>query len=88
MHMQSPCTTTSTRRTTRARYRRRRDPRPVLPQPSGNPDISLYIEEAVTRRIVEDVVEEVREMRDRMTNLLFLIAGSVLVDILMRMRGG
>ena len=88
MHMQSPFTTASTRRATRARYRCRRDVRPVAPQPSDRPDISLYIEEAVTRRIVEDVVEEVREMRDRMTNLLFLIAGSVLVDILMRMRGG
>ena len=42
----------------------------------------------MTRRMVEDVVEEVREMRDRMMNLLFLIAGSVLVDILTRMRGG
>lgn len=88
MQMQTPFTTSSTRRLTRARYRRRRDARPVLPQSSGGPDISLYIEEAVTRRIVEDVVEEVREMRDRMTNLLFLIAGSVLVDILTRMRGG
>jgi hypothetical protein len=90
--MQSPFTTStstsSARRVTRARYRRCRDTRPALPRPSGNADISLYIEEAVTRRIVEDVVEEVREMRDRMTNLLFLIAGSVLVDILMRMRGG
>lgn len=87
--MQSPFTSPPpTHRVTRARYRRCRDARPALPQPSGNPDLSLYIEEAVTRRIVEDVVEEVREMRDRMTNLLFLIAGSVLVDILMRMRGG
>jgi hypothetical protein len=59
-----------------------------VPASSGGPDLSLYVEEAVTRRMVEDVVEEVREMRDRMMNLLFLIAGSVLVDILTRMRGG
>jgi hypothetical protein len=86
--MQSPFTTSSTRRLTRARYRRRRDAAAVPPRPSDGPDLSLYVEEAVTRRMVEDVIEEVREMRDRMTNLLFLIAGSVLVDILTRMRGG
>ncbi|MDQ2785332.1 MAG: hypothetical protein M3Y58_10065 [Chloroflexota bacterium] len=86
--MQSPFTPSSARRLTRARYRRRRDACVTPPQPPGGADFSLYVEEAVTRRIVEDVVEEVREMRDRMTNLLFLIAGSVLVDILMRMRGG
>ncbi len=85
--MQSPFTPSSTRRLTRARYRRR-DPNPVPPPRPDGPDLSLYVEEAVTRRMVEDVVEEVREMRDRMTNLLFLIAGSVLVDILTRMRGG
>jgi len=72
---------------TRARYRRRCDLNPT-PHPTDRSDLSLYVEEAVTRRMVEDVVEEVREMRDRMTSLLFLIAGSVLVDILTRMRGG
>jgi hypothetical protein len=85
--MQSPFNTSSTRRLTRARYRRRRDAY-AAPSPPDRPDLSLYVEEAVTRRMVEDVVEEVREMRDRMMNLLFLIAGSVLVDILTRMRGG
>ncbi|MHB8644859.1 MAG: hypothetical protein ACYDAR_03595 [Thermomicrobiales bacterium] len=86
--MQSPFNSTSTRRVTRARYRRRRCDWQPTPRSSDRADLSLYVEEAVTRRLVEDVVEEVREMRDRMTNLLFLIAGSVLVDILMRMRGG
>ena len=87
--MQSPFNIASTRRLTRARYRRRRDTYYVAaPASSDRPDLSLYVEEAVTRRMVEDVVEEVREMRDRMMNLLFLIAGSVLVDILTRMRGG
>lgn len=89
LHMQSPFNSSSTRRLTRARYRRRRDAYDVAaPALSDRPDLSLYVEEAVTRRMVEDVVEEVREMRDRMMNLLFLIAGSVLVDILTRMRGG
>lgn len=86
--MQSPFTGTSARRLTRARYRRRRYGLGSTPPLSNGADLSLYVEEAVTRRMVEDVIEEVREMRDRMTNLLFLIAGSVLVDILTRMRGG
>lgn len=72
---------------TRPRYRRPREDAPLLPGRAPRPELALYIEEAVTRRLVEDVIEEVREMRDRMTNLLFLIAASVLVDVLMRIGG-
>lgn len=57
------------------------------PARAGRPELALYVEEAVTRRLVEDVIEEVRDMRDRMTNLLFLIAGSVLIDVLTRIGG-
>jgi hypothetical protein len=78
--------TTPRRRLTRASYRRR-DGKLVLPEHLHESDLSLYVEEAVTRRLVEDVVEEVRELRDRMTNLLFLIAGSVFVDVLTRIGG-
>lgn len=84
--VQSPFRT-STGRLTRARYRRQRDVAPVLPGRTQRPELALYIEEAVTRRLVEDVIEEVRDMRDRMTNLLFLIAGSVLIDVLTRIGG-
>ena len=78
---------TSAGRLTRPRYRRQRDSVPVLPGRAPRPELALYIEEAVTRRLVEDVIDEVRDMRDRMMNLLFLIAGSVLVDILTRIGG-
>jgi hypothetical protein len=84
--MQSPLRTTAGR-LTRPRYRRQRDSAPVLPGRAPQPEVALYIEEAVTRRLVEDVIDEVRDMRDRMMNLLFLIAGSVLVDILTRIGG-
>lgn len=76
---------TTTGRLTRPRYRRPRGGS-VLPG-RARPELALYIEEAVTRRLVEDVIDEVREMRDRMTNLLFLIAGSVLIDVLTRIGG-
>jgi hypothetical protein len=85
--MQSPFNAPA-RRITRARYRRYRASDPLLAISATRRDLSLYVEEAVTRRLVEDVIEEVREMRDRMTNLLFLIAGSVLIDVLVRTRGG
>ena len=78
---------TSTGRLTRARYRRQRDIAPVPRGRTRATELALYVEEAVTRRLVEDVIEEVRDMRDRMTNLLFLIAGSVLIDVLMRIGG-
>ncbi len=84
--MQSQWDMTTPRRLTRASYRRR-DGKLGLPEHMNESDLSLYVEEAVTRRLVEDVVEEVRELRDRLTNLLFLIAGSVLVDVLTRIGG-
>ena len=84
--MQSQWGIPTARHLTRAAYRRR-DRNLAAPVRMNDPNLSLYVEEAVTRRLVEDVVEEVRELRDRMTNLLFLIAGSVLVDVLMRIGG-
>ncbi|MGI8857137.1 MAG: hypothetical protein ACR2JW_15440 [Thermomicrobiales bacterium] len=84
--MQSPFRT-PVGRLTRPRYRRQRDSAPVVPGRAPRPEVALYIEEAVTRRLVEDVIDEVRDMRDRMMNLLFLIAGSVLIDVLTRIGG-
>lgn len=78
---------TPTGHVTRPRYRRQRERAPMPPARAGRPELALYVEEAVTRRLVEDVIEEVRDMRDRMTNLLFLIAGSVLIDVLTRIGG-
>lgn len=84
--MQSLWGMTTARRLTRAAYRRR-DRNLAAAARMNDPDLSLYIEEAVTRRLVEDVVEEVRELRDRMTGLLLMIAGSVFLDILTRIGG-
>jgi hypothetical protein len=78
--------TTPRRRLSRASVRRH-DSKLVIPEQMNESDLALYVEEAVTRRLVEDVVEEVRELRDRMTTLLFLIAGGVLVDVLTRIGG-
>lgn len=84
--MESQWGISPSRRLTRAAYRRR-DRNLAAPVRMNDANLSLYVEEAVTRRLVEDVVEEVRELRDRMTNLLFLIAGGVVVDVLTRIGG-
>lgn len=86
MELHSPFSARS-RRITRASYRRRRASHPAERR-YDHPDIALYVDEAVTRQIVDDLAEEVREMRDRMMGFLFVIAGSVLLDVLTRMRGG
>lgn len=44
--------------------------------------------EAVTRQMVEDIAAELREIKGRLNNLLFMIAAAVLVDIIARMIGG
>lgn len=53
---------------------------------TGN-DIALYVQEAVTRRLVEDVVEEVHEVRDRITGLFFAVFIAAIADILARIIG-
>lgn len=58
------------------------------PRPENGPDISLYVNEAVTRQMVEYIIEEVREVHNRTMTLLFVIIGGIFVDIVMRWLGG
>ena len=71
----------TTRRFTRAPYRRSRIPRP--PQS----DIDLYVDEAVTRTMVESVIEEVRDLRDRLMTFFFVVAAGIVIDLLSRLWG-
>lgn len=65
------------RRLTRAPYRRsRRYP--------NDPITTLYVDEAVTRTMVEHVTDEVRELRDRLTGFFFVVIGGLVVDVLTR----
>jgi hypothetical protein len=43
--------------------------------------------EAVTRQMVEDIAADVREIKGRLNNLLFMIVAAVLLDIIARMLG-
>lgn len=43
--------------------------------------------EAVTRQMVLDMGEELREIKGRLNGLLFLVAGSVLLDVVLRVMG-
>lgn len=49
----------------------------------GSP--SVY--EAVTRRMVETVAEELKEIKNRLNGLLFMVAGAILVDLVLRLAG-
>lgn len=66
------------RRLTRAPYRRTRRRYP------HDPMTTLYVDEAVTRTMVEHVTDEVRELRDRLTNFFFIVLGGLVVDVLTR----
>lgn len=44
--------------------------------------------EAVTRQMVIGVSEELREIKARLNGLLFMVAGSVLLDVASRLAGG
>jgi hypothetical protein len=43
--------------------------------------------EMVTRQMVEMIAEDVRDIRSKLNNLLFVLTGAVLVDIISRAMG-
>lgn len=43
--------------------------------------------EAVTRQMVESLAEEIREMKGRLDGMLWMVAGSVLLDVVLRLAG-
>ena len=44
--------------------------------------------EAVTRQMVIALTEELREIKTRLNGLLFMVAGSLLLDVALRLAGG
>ncbi len=44
--------------------------------------------EAVTRQMVLSMAEELREIKSRLNGLLFMVAGSVLLDVALRLITG
>lgn len=52
---------------------------------AGNSPESAY--EAVTRSKVEELAEDVKEIRARIDGMFWLIAGSVVVDVVLRAIG-
>lgn len=55
----------------------------VTARGAGEPSVF----EAVTRQMVETLAEELREIRQRVDGLLWMIGGSILLDIGMRLVG-
>ena len=54
---------------------------------SGREGISLEpatAYEALTRQMVLDMAEDLREIKARLNGLLFMVAGAVLLDVVMR----
>lgn len=57
-------------------------------RPKGSVDLSpASAYEAVTRRIVEDLVLEIRSLRARVDSLLTLLCGAIVLEILLRLAG-
>jgi hypothetical protein len=54
---------------------------------SGGPFQPASAYEVVTRGMVNGLAEDVKEIRDRINGLFWLIAGAVVVDLLMRVTG-
>ncbi len=44
--------------------------------------------EAVTRQMVETLTDELREIKLRLNNLIFMLAGAIVLDVAIRLIGG
>lgn len=59
--------------------------------PGHRPPVSLEpasAYEAVTRQMVLDLAEELKEIKSRLNSLLFMVAGSLLLDVALRLTTG
>lgn len=65
--------------------RMRNRPRdPSSPSVEPRP-VSAY--EAVTRQMVEGLAEDLKEIRGRLNGLLWMVAGAIVLDVVMRVAG-
>ncbi len=70
-----------------ARLRSRaRDGPPDRPDRTGLAPGSIY--EAVTRQMVQGLVEDVQEIKGRLNGLLFMVAGAIVLDLAIRLGAG
>ena len=51
------------------------------------PDEQPSVFEAITRQMVETVAAELREIRRRVDGLLWMLAGAIVVDMVLRLTG-
>lgn len=58
---------------------------PAMPTISLEPATAY---EAVTRQMVLALEDDLREIKSRLNGLLFMVAGSVLLDVALRLAGG
>jgi hypothetical protein len=65
----------------RIRHSAQANPPPVSPpsEPTGY--------EMVTRQMVEAISEDVRDIKSKLTNLIFVLVGAVMIDIMSRVLG-
>lgn len=61
-------------------YRATSEPEPVDLRPAN-------AFEAVTRQMVESMADELREIRNRLNSLLFMMAGAIVLDVVSRVTG-
>ena len=47
----------------------------------------LSAHEAMTRQMVEALAEDLKEIKGRLNGLLFMVAGAILVDVVIRLAG-
>ena len=60
--------------------------------PAGSPPVRVDLEpgsayEALTRQMVEDLADDLAEIKGRLNGLLWMVASAILLDLLVRLTG-
>ena len=68
------------------------DPRLILPGGPPEPPEPVLVDlrpasayEAVTRQMVESLADDLREIKSRLNGLLFMVTGTIMIEVLTRM---
>lgn len=71
------------------RLRRSEREKPGSPTPGkDHPPFEPSGYEMVTRQMVESIADDVRDIKSKITNLIFVLVGAVVIDIVSRSLGG
>jgi hypothetical protein len=54
-------------------------------KPGGMDTRPMSVHEAITRQMVETLTDDLHEIKSRINNLIFMVLGAIVIDVVLRM---